>query len=74
MVAVVSKITIHLMTSVSSSYTSHEPRLASPAANAHTNCKMTRSLYQVPHFELTLSLEERVATSRVLGRKETKCD
>ena len=74
MAAVVSKITIHLMTSVSSSYTSHEPRLANPSANAHTNCKMTRSLHQVPYFELTLRLETRVATSPVSGRKEAKCD
>jgi len=74
MAAVVSKITIHLMTSVSSSYTSHEPRLASPTANAHTNCKMTHSLYQVPFFELTLPLETRVTTSRVSGRKKAKCD
>ena len=32
------------------------------------NCKMTRSLYQVPYFKLT-----RVDTSRVSGRKKTKC-
>ena len=31
-------------------------------------CKMTRSLYQVPYFKLT-----RVDTSRVSGRKKTKC-
>jgi len=33
---------------------------------------MTRSLYQVPYFELTcMRPETRVATSRVSGRKET---
>ena len=34
---------------------------------------MTRTLYQVPYFELTLRPETLVATSRVSRRKETKC-
>ena len=38
------------------------------------NCWMTRSLYQVPYFELTvLHSETRVTTSVVRERKEAKC-